>query len=162
VKNIIIGFSSPSEWMIGAEIIKWWQDTPYCHVYLRVFSPWAGEDVIFQASHGHVHNISAEAFLSGNTVYSEFRYDMSDSQFRSVYKYLIDTLQRPYSYLGLLEIACSKVLKLHGDGSKGFVCSELAGRAFPEFLTKPADLITPADLYAVLSASPKVQKVSNG
>ena len=151
MKDVIIGFSKPNTFKIGAKIISMYEHTEFSHVYLRVYTPFADRHIVYQASHGYVNCLTYDNFKAGNDIVAEFIYEVKDEKCRNIIQYCMDHLQTPYSYLGLVEIACKKLFKIKGDGDKGFVCSELAARAMPEFYRGDPDLADPKDLFNALS-----------
>lgn len=160
MRSVIVGFSAPIKWKVGAEFIKLWQGgTPYSHVYLRTTAVLIKRDIIYQASHGDVNCISAPAFEEQNRVVAEFEYNIQDYDYVELLRYCVDELGKPYGYLGLLKIGLRKLFKIRGDGERSFHCSEFAARAIKSLATKDADFIEPVDLYKSLVANPQVRSV---
>ena len=153
--EIVIGFSAPKSWMIGAEMIKFWMRTPYCHVYLRVYSNYTGQSLIYQASHGMVHCLTAANFFTANTAVAEFTVPISEDNLRNTLRFAQQLLGQPYGYLGLIKLVLRKWFKgVKGDGNKSFHCSEFIAKLFPQFIENcpQPDFIEPVHLYKVLES----------
>jgi hypothetical protein len=158
MKSVIIGFSRPSEFKIGAEVIKLYMGTSYSHVYLKIKSKWYNSGIIFQASHGKVHCVCEPHFRSENEIIAEFKYEIESAKYKELYTYCIEALQKPYGYLGIIKLAFHKLFK-RGDGARTFHCSELAARALPSLAIKDPDYITPEDLYEYLQFKKEIKRV---
>lgn len=130
-REVIIGFSRPKHWKIGAECIKRWSKSNFSHVYIVENRRYVGREIVYQASHGNVNCISKSNFLKENEIVAEFAVPMSTVDYCNTIQYCIDNLGADYGQIGLIKIVLSKKLKLTGDGSKTFHCSELAIRAVP-------------------------------
>lgn len=162
LKTIVIGFSKPRKPMIGSSIIqKFDGDAPFSHVYLKVYTPYADRELVYQASHGYVNCITFWNFASGNKPVAEFAYEIREERHKEAVRYCMDRLGRPYSYIGLLKIAWKKLMGRvkNGDGEQSYVCSELAARALPEFFRGDSDYATPMDLYKSLTTSSAVRRL---
>lgn len=153
-KNIILGFSSPKKFKIGAELIKLWQGrTDYSHVFIVEERSFVDRVLIYQASHGKVHCISKENFLKENNIIATFELSTSIDTYKNCVKYCIDNLQKEYGYLGLIKIILNKKFKVSGDGAGSFHCSELAARAVPvlkQCIDIDPDFIEPVQLKQAL------------
>lgn len=155
-KSVIIGFSKPKKWKIGAECIKLWSNCAFSHVYIVEHRRYVGRTLVYQASHGNVNCISKENFLKENDVVSEFEIIISTCAYAKTIQYCIDSLGADYGQIGLIKIVLSKKFKMHGDGSRTFHCSEFAIRAVPElkqYLQSEIepDFIEPVHLFAALN-----------
>lgn len=153
MNSVVIGFSQPNKRKIGAEVIKWYMGTPYSHVYLRVFSNYTGQNLVYQASHGSVHLRTYERFLGENRPVKEFSLDVDNDRLKQTITLAQKLLGAPYGYLGLIKLVFRR--KIHGfigDDSKSFHCSEFIATLFPEIAYKCEDLdfIEPKHLYAAL------------
>lgn len=159
--NVIIGFSCPNKFMIGAELIKLWQGgTKYCHVYMVTYSPYTELFLVHQASHGMVNCMSYDAFKESNNVVREFTVNIAPEDLQATVKKAQELLGRPYGVLGLCKLVVARLLQ-HlfpkwcnhiGDGLKTLHCSEFIGALFPKFAAKQPNLdrIEPVDIYKVL------------
>ena len=156
--SVIIGFSKPSnKFKVGSLAIRAWQGgTPYSHVYLAMYNPWADRTVVYQASHGDVNCISYDRFLDYNEVVEEFVLQMQTPALKSLMQYCISSLGAPYGFLGLLKIVLRrtfrKIFRVSGDGAKSYHCSEFVVRAMPNLIKADADFVEPVDLYKALKS----------
>lgn len=159
MKSVVVGFSSPKKWMLGSEFIKLWQGgAAYSHVYLKLKHEKLGREMIYQASRGSVNCVTAQVFLEKNKVIAEFEYNIEKSRYLELVRYCVDSLGRPYGYLGLIRIVIRKLFKkIKGDGEKTEHCSEFAIRAAPELHDVDPDFCTPKDLYNRLKKSQSVK-----
>lgn len=150
--GVYIGFSKPKKFKIGSWAIKTWMNTPYSHVYLRVYSKYTEQDLVYQASHGMVNCMSFEVFRQNNVIVSEFYKEISPENLRNCVKKAQQLLGKPYGYLAVLRIALKELgLDITGDGTKTYVCSEFIARLFPEFFKEDADFIQPKTLFEALA-----------
>ncbi len=153
--KIYIGFSSPIKKMIGAELIKFWSETDYSHVYLR-FEYQNSKDVIFHAAHGLVHFKSVANLLKENKIIKEYEIEVNCTKHELFFDECMEISGEPYSKCQLIKIFVSDVIfKLTSkvvsfNDSKGYICSELVGKLCidelglkfdkPTFLLKPLDI----------------------
>jgi hypothetical protein len=155
VKTAIVGFSAPKTWKPGAEFIKLWQGgTLYSHVYLRLYSTYTQNWLVYQASHGAVNCVHYDNFLQSNKIIAEFRRPVSDEALQATVRLAQIYLGRPYGYIGLLRLGARKILpKVVGDGTKSFHCSEFIATLFPDLANSvDVDFVEPVHLFNVLSA----------
>lgn len=158
--SITIGFSRPSSpYAVGSYAIRLWQgSTPYCHVYLKVYSSYTGEMLVYQASHGLVNCMNYENFLSKNVVVNEFVLSVDRDKLKNIVKVSQQLLGRPYGYAGLAVLLAAKLIgkwvpssAKWGDGLATLHCSEFIGELMPELMSGANDdLLEPVDLYKAL------------
>lgn len=155
--RVVIGFSQPKGCMIGAEVIKLWMGTPYSHVYLRVYSSYTEQWLVYQASHGMVNCLTYTAFSATNNTTHEYSVDVSDEALRSTVRKAQQLLGQPYGYFGLLRLVLRRLeIPVVGDGLKSSHCSEFIATLFPDLAERAgitADYIEPVHLQKVLSLS---------
>lgn len=114
--------SCPNKWKIGAELIKFYQHTKFSHIAI------IKDDLVFQASHGHVNCTHIDNFLVDNQIIDTFEVDESLVDMDYIHR----QLGKPYGYIQILEIAIKyftgiKILINNRDNM--FICSELVGKA---------------------------------
>jgi hypothetical protein len=155
--QVLIGFSQPNKFMIGAAAIKWWMQTPYCHVYLRVYSRYTEQWLVYQASHGMVNCLTWTNFCNGNKIEKEFALNVDDADLQATVRKAQQLLGQPYGYLGLAVLVLRRIFPaLKGDKYGSAHCSEFIACMFPQLaeqLHKEPDFIEPVDLFKVLSAA---------
>lgn len=118
---MIIATSSPIEWKIGAELIKFYQDTTFSHVLI------IDGDLVYQASHGLVNCMHIENFLVKNKIIHF--YEIPDNSVDM--DFVKRQLGKEYGLDQLMVIPFVKLLKLKYSGNKDqkFICSEFVGKA---------------------------------
>lgn len=153
MKQVIVGFSRPRKCKLGSLAIRAWQGgTPYSHVYLRLYSQYTQQWLVYQASHGMVHLLSFANFSKANNTVAEFTVQLTEDQLRHAVTRMQELLGQPYGYLGLIRLVLSRVLPVSGDGSRTFHCSELIATLFPEFAQGlQVDFVEPVHLFNHLS-----------
>jgi hypothetical protein len=154
--KIIIGCSRNSSCKIGSELIQLWQGTNYSHVYARWYLSSQERDIVFQAAHGMVHQISLNNFTKTNVIVKEFILELSDEQFKKFSQKCIDLCGIPYSKLQLLQIFISGATngKVKFVDQKGYICSELMAELLEDFFSikfdKPKFMLEPVDIVKML------------
>lgn len=161
--NTLIGFSSPKKFKIGAELIKLWQGrTTYSHVYLKVYSNYTEEWLVYQASHGMVNCTHYDNFLAENMPVVEIGVYISPDNLRATIKKAQTLLGRDYGTVGLLKLVIYRIItstgmgcasmKAWGDGLKTFHCSEFLATLLPEYAHGNPDYIEPVHIYNKLQS----------
>lgn len=157
---VYIGLSSPKDWKIGAEAIKWWTGKEYSHAYVR-FEHLDERSTVYQASHGMVHFTSKDRFLGDNKSIKEFKVDLSSEQRKAFMDLCWDLCGESYSTCELAQIFAVDLLhkvgiKLTVEDQKGYICSELVGALCIDTLgmkfSKPRYLLKPQDIDEAFSS----------
>lgn len=154
--KLIIGASRNEK--IGSELLQWWMNTNYSHVYARWTLKTQERDIIYQASHGLVHYQSFENFSKENIIAEEFVLELTDEQFKKFSRKCIDLAGEKYSKIELIQIFLSDVSggRLQFEDQRGYICSELMcelledlGVKFnkPKFLVRPDDIVKALEMY---------------
>lgn len=152
--KIIIGCSSNQK--IGSKLIQWWMNADYSHVYARWDLATQQRTIVFQASHGMVHEVEFNNFKSQNKIVKEFTLDLPDSLFVSFSQNAIDLLEQKYSIVELIQIFISDLTKgkIKFSDQSGYICSELMAELLELFFDakfdKPRYLIRPDDIINFL------------
>ena len=149
MRKIIIGASRNTK--IGSELIQWWIDANYSHVYIRWNLEQQDRDIVYHASHGMVHFRSFENFSNENIIVEEFELELSDEQFKKISSKCIDLAGQPYSKLELLQILLCDIAKgsIKFEDQPGYICSELMCELLEDLgyvFEKPNFLVTPKDI----------------
>ena len=157
MNTIIVGFSrARSPWKVGSKIISASEKRKYSHVYIRYKDSVTGVELVCQASHGYVNEVSFEIFQEDNIIVEEYDLETTSEQTLEILTYLKKNLGKPYSILQLIFIAIKKLFKVNlklRDGDKSFICSELGAKVckFKKIpMNDDLDLKTPSDLNMVL------------
>ena len=137
---MIVATSKPKSWKIGAEIIKFYQNTEFSHVLI------IKDDLVFQASHGYVNCNHIDIFLDENEIVSFYEVPDESIDFDFVKK----QLGKKYGTFQLIMIPICSFLKMkwNGDDNNRFICSEYVGKALK--LTWVTDLTTPKEIDSYL------------
>ena len=159
--KIIIGFSNPKKFMIGAEIIKVAQNyAAYSHTYIRFEKTNKMPSVVYHAAHGLVHFRKFDNFCTGNNVIKEYEIEVSEEIKQQILNLCINLSGEGYGYLELLKIAfadlvysiCNKTINF--KNSRGYICSELVGIICAKYLgivfNKPLNLLKPVHIDQAL------------
>ena len=148
---IYVGFSRPNSFKIFATLIMLFLRIPFSHVYMRFFDEYTGKWIIFEASRGEVHLIEESNWRKYNTTVREQSFELDEKHRREVIRFVIDHLQKPYSFTNILGIVLHQTIGVKWllDGSKAFICSELIALALDNKIQfkKPLDLVTPEDIW---------------
>lgn len=148
-----VGFSRSRDWYkIGSKVIEITEERPYSHAYVEYTDYFTEQQMIAQASHGMVNQISLERFLERNNIVKEYEFDIDHAQFLLLMKTIESNLGVPYSKLELVWIAIKKLfhveVNIH-DHDDSFICSEFVARILQilDILsTQNVDFLTPSDL----------------
>jgi hypothetical protein len=125
MRTITIGFSSPKKFKIGAELIKWWIDKSYSHVYVGYIDD-QGRSLIFHSAHGMVHLVSRCNFIKDNDIILEKDITFNTKEYQEFRDYYYDKLGNPYSYIDLLKIPFYDMgFFTATENTSGYICSEL-------------------------------------
>jgi len=153
--KIFIGFSKPSEFKIGAELISLWTNSPYSHVYMR-FEYKCSKSAIFHAAHGMVHFKSPTNLQKENTIIKEYSIEVDQCEHDEIFDECMELAGEPYSRLTLLKIFLSDIIfyttgrVINWSNSPGYICSELVGKVCTDRLNihfnKPIFLLKPNDI----------------
>lgn len=152
MNRIVIGFSSPKQFKIGAEAIKYWCGTPYSHVLVSWKSDRIDRTLVYHASHGSVHFNSAQTFCDENDIVKSYELNITEDQYIKLVAKCVDLAGIEYSRIELIKIFIKDIgdrlgFNIQGfQNSKGYVCSELLGELLidlgvsfdrPTFLLRP-------------------------
>ena len=159
MEQIIIGFSTPKKWKPFAKLIMWGYGIPYDHVYIKFHSTNLDRDIIYQASKTMVNFMSPVLFQEENSVFREFKVDMTPENRKAMLQWAMDNAGRAYGIKEALGMAIVRIASLlgkkiknpFGDGGATYVCSELAAYVLKQFeaavFTTDLDDMTPLDVY---------------
>lgn len=154
MRKIIVGFSCPKKFKVGASLIKWWIKKKYSHVYIR-YTDNQGRDLVFHAANGNVHQMTFDNFTFSNKVVSENSISIDESRYQKFRDIFYSVSGLLYSTTGLLTIPIYDILwkfgyTLKSENDTGYICSELVGYTLSEILDikweKPYNLLRPDDI----------------
>jgi len=131
-----VATSKPKKWKIGAELIKFYQNTEFSHVLI------IDGELVYQTSHGLVNCMYIDNFLQENEIinFYEIPDDKVDMDF------VKKQLGKKYGFSQLIFIPLYKYfkIKINGNGNHKFICSEYVGKALK--LEWVSDLTTPEEI----------------
>lgn len=167
MKKIVVGFSrSISPWKIGSKIIQEVEKRDFSHVYIRYSCPTTGVEVVAQASHGYVNEVSFDIFQTQNIVVEEYEMFSTKDQFRDVLTFIQKNKGKDYSQMQIILIGIKKILHIELDQYENrdmaYICSEfgarimqILGKQMPEHL----DFVTPSNFREVIRNIPDIKLV---
>jgi hypothetical protein len=164
-KRIVFGFSRPrSKLAILGKLIMWAQGTKYSHVYIRFAWPAAKTDLIYQASKTKVNLESLSSFTQHAVIVAEAELSISSEKWSQVAQYVVQNLNKPYSFiqlLGMAYVVAASKLGIQVDQPfqnqhDAFICSELAADMYMKAMsveqTLQTERMSPLDFYNFLSS----------
>lgn len=157
MKRVVVGFSRPKKLNIVSKLIMKMQGTDYSHAYLMFRSESLDRNLIYQASGLQVNFTGSQLFYEHHIVVKEFELLVSDESYKKALQFAVDKAGSPYSIKQLFSMLWYMLTghQVAGDGRQAYVCSELVGQMLLEDfsidLDKDLDLVTPKDLFELLS-----------
>lgn len=129
MRKIIIGFSAPIDWKIGAELIMIVENTRFSHMYIGM-NPSPSSKLpftkVFQASRGMVNALQYNRFVLDNKAIHEYELEVTDEEYFEIANWLWAQLGKDYSFWQLVGIALGIKIKANNDSK--YICSELAAK----------------------------------
>lgn len=162
MKTIYVGFSkSKKKLPIGSWVIRFYQRTPFSHVYIRLpIVPRFPSDKILHASEGLVQNMSKTQFDKKHRIVKEFPIEITESRYRHLIDKMHELSGADYSYMqnvGIFIVSMLRYIgiKIRNPWRKDWNCSEYVAHVLwedvPGFNQFDPNLVTPKDLYTILS-----------
>lgn len=127
-------FTTPADFKLPSEIIKWRLGTEYSHVAIATYSKFFDAWEVYQASHGFVHSGQLPNFLKINKVVKQYRFSVTSEENKKVISYLKSKTFLGYSEWGALAstVPCLRSVGMGNDGDAEFICSEYVCRAIEQ------------------------------
>lgn len=157
---IIVGFSTHKTFNVLSKLIQLVEHTDFSHVYIRFYSKSIDRYLIYQASGLQVNFCGLEHFYEKNKTIAEFRIKVDPETKRQLLMDAVDLAGKPYGMKDLIGIGlvrfCSlfkiKIKNPFADGSKTYICSELASTFLVKlgYTIQDLDSATPKDVYDIL------------
>jgi hypothetical protein len=157
---ITVGFSRSKKWYkIGSRIIAFALRRPYSHAYFRYKDPVTNLQMVSQASHGFINEITYHNFLKENVVVEEISYALNEQQFAELLNWCKSKQGNKYATDLIISIFIKKLIKKSlgiSDGEEKFICSEYVIRGLLRvFRTLDVkdyvlDELDPSDLNTIL------------
>ena len=142
--KIAIGFSKRRKFNPMSWLIQKCESTPFSHAYVRIPDKTTGKVLIFEATGTGVYFKGLEFFLEKSEIVEEYWFFLTPDEYKDGMSFAIDALGKKYGKMQLLGLALVRFLKLFGirirnplsNGSRQYVCTELAGRFLVEVATR--------------------------
>ena len=152
--KLVIGFSTPKKYKIGACLIRWWLGTPYSHVYIAWDSPSLGDSIVYQATMHRVNFMLMEDFNVDNVTIKKYELETDRAIIDKIARNAIHLAGNPYSIRELGQILLMKVPFLTMGDCGGYICSELCATFLIKYFNykfdKPTYLLSPKDIAEAL------------
>ena len=131
--QIIIGFSRPSGWFEPFSwLIRLVTRSPYSHVYIKYYNPYANRWEIFQASGLKVNFVGQALFNSQEIIYKEFVIPVSAQTKLATVQFAIDNVGKPYGIGQIAGIGWVLLMRVFGKrvanpfySGSSYFCSEV-------------------------------------
>lgn len=163
MQKIKIGFSRPRKSKIMSQLIKFWSNSKYSHVFSQ-FATQVNIECVYHAGNGMVHFKNLENFLKVNEIVKEYVIELTEEQHNKYLSLCINLAGEKYGYSELFKILVYDIFHTLGlskksHNGKGYICSELVGRLCVDILgmsfKKPTYLLTPKDIDIALEKRQK-------
>jgi hypothetical protein len=157
MRKLIVGFShSTKKFAPFSWLIRFWDKTPYSHVYFQFETSKNKVEIVYQASSTMLNYMSKDVFLTKNAVVEEFEFFIDDERYDFIMLNCMKSAGLEYSVKQVFGLVIADLFNMESNplsDEKRYVCSEwvaeelqLLGYRF----NKTLDLITPKDIYKVL------------
>lgn len=158
MEKIYIGFSKHKKSFVS-KTIQLVENSEYSHVYIKRESKYGS--YVYQASGLQVNFMNLEIFLKNNTVVEEYEFELPDDKKEKLISFFVKYCGTSYGLKSLFKIlavlASKRIglnLKLNGDGTETFICSELGAFFCEEILEidipEDLDFVTPKSLNPIV------------
>jgi hypothetical protein len=160
MKTLTIGFSKPiNRFMpVASWLIRAYMGTKYSHIYIKFFSDKLSTSIIYESVGVGVRFIGSEMWQKYAKPVDEFVIVVPDDCYYKIMKYCVDNAGKPYDVMQNLGIVIANLFSLKSNplskGADKSNCSEEIARILIKLgyhIEKSPDLITPRDLYEILS-----------
>lgn len=144
--KILVLLSTPKKFNPVSWLIKKFLGTSYSHASISFYDDCIDRQLVYEASHGEVHQIEFMNWQETNEIIYSFPLNKTDEEFNDLYRFCVDNCNKPYGSFTLLGILIKEKLgfgKIGEDGNKKFICSELVAKALK---LSDNDYTTPKDL----------------
>lgn len=161
MRKITFGFSKPKNkiFPIFSWLIRWYEKTPYSHVYLRWETSY-GPKICYHAAHTTLHFLSELQFDKEIITVEDFELEVSEEAYKQVMLYCLKTCGREYGLWEVFGVALSEKLGLNFNlfktGDREQFCAELAYRVLgiisDEKLTVDPDMVKLQYVHSLIKA----------
>lgn len=155
--TITIGFSRPRRrfFPIMAYLVRWYQKTPYSHVYMSFYSESINRTLIYEAVGEGVRFVSPKIWANHAEEVKSYTIQVKRCNAVTLLQYCVDHAGEDYGFMQNVGVLVSKWFKLRSNPwPKGKNCSEAMAellKAEGYVLPKEPNLMTPKDIDLLLS-----------
>jgi len=154
MRQIVIGFSRPSNLNPISRAIMWLEGTKFSHCYVCWYSGYAKTHLYYHASIHGLNFMSQEIFAGKNKTMERLVFDVTDEQRQELVRLCIDNSGLSYGYLtllgmGLVRLASRFGIKLSNplsDKKSSYICTEWVGNIVHNILKYDG---VPGDLESI-------------
>lgn len=157
MKTLQVGFSKPKNKClpIGSWLIRLYQRSAYSHVYLKFYGKSINRWLVYEAVGNGVRFIGSTMWEKHAEEVDSFTLDVEDELYTKIMQYCVDHAGIEYGFMQNIGIAIARLFKMNNNPfRKGKNCSEAIGEVLElkgYQIDKPLDLMTPKDVYNVLT-----------
>lgn len=158
IDTVTIGFSRPKNitFPIGSWLIRAFQRTSYSHTYVRFYSENLNRTLVYEAvGSGGVRFVGYKEWSKKAEELHSFTLNVKKCNSVTMMQDFVDYCGVEYGHLQNLGIFLASVFGWKSNPwKKGKNCSEIVGKflkAEGYKIDKPLDLLTPKDVYEILS-----------
>lgn len=155
MRTIIVGFSHSTKHFAPFSLaIKYWDKTPYSHVYFQFESKVYSLDLVYQASSTMLNFMCKDVFLGFNAVVHEIPLEVTEEQYVLIMGNCMRSAGLQYSVLQILGMVLADIFHLKTNPFPDpvkYVCSEWVAEQLEQLgytFNKPLDLVRPKDILA--------------
>lgn len=174
MNTISIVFSRASTtFPIFSWLIMLTERTTFSHVAIRMVDLETNQDIVIQASHTLVNEMSWTEFLAQEKVIYQFDFLADDETKKLIKTFAINNLGKPYGVMSILGLSLVQLLSFIGikitnpfkDSGKTYVCSELISAILQSvdgvILPQDVEDMTPKSLFPLVQSLPKTLTSTN-
>lgn len=157
--QIIVGFSYPKKFKIGAWLISKWMSKPYSHTFFK-YIDFQGRSLIFHAAHGTVHPILVSNFEEENNIVLQLPIEFNEVEYEQLRDIYYNKCGKLYSTKQIILMPIHDIVlnvfnyKMKTEDDDGYICSELVGYVLNQIkgfkFCKPFNYLRPDDIERIL------------
>ena len=158
IDTVTIGFSKPKNKLfpIGSWAIRLFQGTAYSHTYIRFYSESLNRTLVYEAvGTGGVRFIGYKLWTKHADEIESFTLKVKKCNATTMLQEFVDDSGLDYGHLQNIGIFLASIFGWKKNPwKKGKNCSEIVAKFLISegySISKPLDLVTPKDIYKVLS-----------
>ena len=131
--KIYVGFSYRK--LIFSRLLRWAEQRPYSHVYIRYKHPITNQDLILHASGSSIHTLTLENFrdLHHNIIVKEYEIEIAVDKVKDMMSFMLTQSGTPYGNIQLFGMAAVKFMAFLGKSIKNPLSDKKATMVCSEF-----------------------------